>query len=236
MPDPFAELRHNLLTRPPTSAVESRSPGLRAVRRRPAAVLILLSDADRPDIVVTERSAHLNHHAGQVSFPGGQIDPTDAGPVEAALRETREEIGLAPSAVQVLGTLPVSHVAASGFDVVSVVGTWSGHEPVWAIDPAEVAAVYRFPVDGLADPLTRRSARLPGGYVGPAFVFPDPNDPATEVVIWGFTAHIIDRLLPLGGWERAWDRDRTIEIPRRFLRTPRVPGTGDSRANPTLAS
>src|SRR6202046_37066 len=61
---------------------------------RPAAVLIAVVDHPEPTVLLTQRSAHLNDHAGQISFPGGKIDPTDASPLEAALREADEEVGL----------------------------------------------------------------------------------------------------------------------------------------------
>ncbi len=220
MADSFAMLRHQLEASDP--ALSRALQGERRVPRRmgrDAAVLILLSDTARPDLVVTERAAHLSRHAGQVSFPGGRREVTDADAVATALREAHEEIGLRPDSVDVLGTLPAAHVAASGFDVVSVVGTWAGGDRVGVVDPAEVAAVYRVRIEDLADPDTRRTARHSSGYLGPAFVLPDPYDTASDLVIWGFTAHLIDRLLPLGGWERPWDRTRQIPVPERFLRS-----------------
>lgn len=184
-----------------------------AIRRRPrpAAVLALLSAGPAPDLVVTERAATLRHHAGQLSFPGGRIDPTDASAAAAALREAHEEIGLAPERVEVLGALPRTRLTTTAFDVVAVVGRWEGDASIGAVDPGEVAQVLRFGVAELADPEHRCSARHPGGGSGPCFVM-------GELMIWGFTAHLVDELLRLGGWERPWDRDRLVEIPRRFLR------------------
>ena len=74
---------------------------------RPAAVLVPIWL--RPEgavLVLTKRASHLKHHPGQIAFPGGKVDATDASPMDAALREAREEIGLDPASVQVIGTLP----------------------------------------------------------------------------------------------------------------------------------
>ncbi len=196
----------------PTPAIAAR-PG-RGVRA--AAVLALLTDTPRPDLTFIERAATLRQHAGQMAFPGGGIEAGDADEVAAALRETREEIGLDPHRVTVLGRLPTTHVAASGFDVVTIVGVWSGREPVGAVDPLEVSSVHRFAIDDLASPEHRRTVRHPSGYRGPAFVFGDV--PGGPIVVWGFTGHLVDRLLSLGGWEQPWDRSRVMDIPARFLR------------------
>ncbi len=196
---------------------------------RRAAVLMLLLDADDPDLVFIERAHTLSKHPGQMAFPGGAMDPGDASLVAAALREAQEEIGLSPAGVRVMGRLPAAFVPASMFDVTSVVGLWSGTEPIAAVDAAEVASVQRFRIADLADPDRRWTAQLPAGrrplargvpatgsYRGPAFVF-------DEIVIWGFTAHLTDRLLDLGGWARDWDHDRTMEVPARFLRDENHP-------------
>lgn len=212
----FDLLRRNLADPPDLvwkSVVDVRAPR----GGRPAAVLILVSDTEVPDLTFVERAATLRKHAGQMAFPGGGVDPGDAGPAAAALRETHEEIGLPPASVGVLGCLPAAHVAASGFDVVSVVGTWSGDEPIGAVDRAEVESVHRFTLADLSDPAHRFSVRY-GGYTGPAFTFDDPGNDGDLIVIWGFTAHLVDRFLALGGWEQDWDADRFTPIPRRFLR------------------
>src|SRR5437773_6963318 len=72
---------------------------------RPAAVLIAVVDHPQPTVLLTQRSAHLNEHAGQISFPGGKIDATDASPLEAALREAHEEVGLAREFIEPIGYL-----------------------------------------------------------------------------------------------------------------------------------
>lgn len=178
---------------------------------RPAAVLALFSDGENPDLVFTERAATLRAHAGQMSFPGGRVDPEDASEAAAALREASEEIDLDPGAVTLLGEMPRTGLTRSLFNVVAVVGTWDGSAPLRVVDAAEVASIHRFPVSALAAPEHRVTVHHRGTDM-PAFVFDD-------LMVWGFTAHLTDELLRLGGWERPWDRDRVVAIPRRFLRS-----------------
>ncbi|MEL4503626.1 CoA pyrophosphatase [Luteococcus sp. H138] len=178
---------------------------------RRAAVLIMIGE-DELDLTFTERSETMRKHPGQISFPGGALDAGESA-VQAALREAHEEIGLAPSRAKVLGQLPPAHVAASAFDVKGIVATWDGQaqDAITPINPAEVAAIHRYPIRDLADPAHRLTAEIPSGYRGPAFVM-------DEIFIWGFTAHLVDCVLDLGGWQRPWDHDRVAPVPRRFLR------------------
>jgi len=87
---------------------------------RPAAVLIPVVDHPQPTVLLTQRSAHLNDHAGQISFPGGKIDPTDASPLEAALREANEEVGLGREFVDPIGYLDL-YGTAFGFRILPTV-------------------------------------------------------------------------------------------------------------------
>lgn len=184
---------------------------------RPSAVLILFGDGPSgPDLLLIQRSSTLRKHAGQPAFPGGSIDPEDGdpngeGPVAAALREAAEETGLDPAGVDVLDTLPDHFVWRTGFRVTPVVAWWRDPSEVHPGDPAEVAAVARVPIRDLADPANRASVRGPSGYVGPAFLVAD-------MVVWGFTAGILEALLDLGGWTRPWDRSRTVDLPGPYGR------------------
>ena len=158
-----------------------------------------------PDLLLIQRSADLRLHAGQPAFPGGAVDAADDGPVAAALREAAEEVGVDPAGVDVVGTLPELFIPRTDFRVVPVLAWWREPCAVAPVDPAEVAAVERISVSELADPETRVTVRGPSGYLGPAFR-------VKGMLIWGFTAVLVDRLLALAGWERPWDTARVIDL------------------------
>ena len=161
---------------------------------------------DGPDVLLVQRSRSMRQHAGQPAFPGGVIDPAAGGPVQAALREAAEEARVDASGVEVLAVLPQMFIERSGFSVTPVLAWWRRPGPVSPGNPAEVDAVARIPVAGLADPACRFSIRHPTGRTGPAFS-------AGGMLIWGFTAAVLDRLLALGGWERPWRRDVVRDMP-----------------------
>jgi 8-oxo-dGTP pyrophosphatase MutT (NUDIX family) len=178
---------------------------------RASAVLVLFADGSAgPDVLLIQRSSGLRRHAGQTAFPGGAIDAGDTGPVAAALREAAEETGLDPAGVEVVGVLPELFVARSGFRVLPVLAWWWRPSPVGPADPVEVAAVARVPLAELADPANRFTVRHPSGLAGPAFR-------VGGVLIWGFTAGILDRLLALSGWERPWEASRIEDLPPSAL-------------------
>ena len=166
---------------------------------RPSAVLVLFAqDTDGPDLLLIQRSEGLRLHAGQPAFPGGAIDASDSGPVAAALREAAEEVGLDPGGVDVVGMLPELFIERTGFRVVPVLAWWRRPCAVAPVDPREVAAVERVAIAELADPAARLMVRGPAGRMSPAFR-------VRGMLIWGFTAILVDRLLAIGGWERPWD-------------------------------
>jgi len=178
-----------------------------AGRGRHSAILILFGDGPRgPDLLLVQRSSSLRRHAGQPAFPGGVIDADDDGPVGAALREAAEETLLDPAGVDVVAVLPDLYISRSGYRVSPVLAWWRKPVPVAPGDPAEVAAVARVAVTDLADPARRLMIRYPSGQAGPAFR-------AGEMLIWGFTAFVVDRVLALGGWEEPWDRANVAELP-----------------------
>lgn len=193
----------------PLAGILGATPGDAISRFRPppghhrrSAVLILFGEDEHgPDVLLTERSATLRSHAGQVSFPGGAIDPGDDGPVGAALREAHEETGVDPAGVVVAGTLPDLYLPVSDFAVTPVLAWWREPSPVSAVDPAEVAKAVRVPVAELTDPANRFRWQHPSGYIGPGFR-------AGGLFVWGFTAGILDRVLHLSGLERPWDAGR----------------------------
>jgi 8-oxo-dGTP pyrophosphatase MutT (NUDIX family) len=162
------------------------------------------------DLVLVEKRADLRSHAGQIAFPGGGIESVDVDPVAAALREAREEVGVDPVSVEVLGVLPAAHIPRSGFDVTSVVGWWREPARLAPVDVSEIAAVHQVPVAQLLDPANRSTWVHPGGFSGPAFVLGD-------LYVWGFTAYLLDGLFDLLDWTVPWDASVTSEIPPRFL-------------------
>ncbi|MBB6174168.1 8-oxo-dGTP pyrophosphatase MutT (NUDIX family) [Nocardiopsis mwathae] len=162
---------------------------------RPSAVLILFAEGDGgPDVLLIQRNNGLRRHSGQPAFPGGRIEPSDTGPEEAALREAEEETGLDPAGIATLGLLPELYIERSGFRVAPVLAWWHTPSAVHPADSGEVAAVCRVPVSELADPANRVRVRHPDGTIGPAFR-------VRGMLVWGFTAGILHRLLVLGGWE-----------------------------------
>lgn len=138
-----------------------RSPGwnhaqlrdlIEGVELRPAAVLLGLREDAHDSVLLTRRTDTLSQHAGQVAFPGGATDPEDAGdPVTTALRESREEIGLAPDAVTPMGFLD-RFETVSGFSVTPVVARIHADAPPLRVDPSEVAAVFEVPLAFFMEP------------------------------------------------------------------------------------
>ncbi|KUP96470.1 NUDIX hydrolase [Thermobifida cellulosilytica] len=176
-----------------------------AVGGRDSAVLVLFGEGEAgPDVLLIQRNTGLRRHSGQPAFPGGALDPQDAGPVDCALREAEEETGVVRDGVQVLGTLPQLYISRSGFRVTPVLAWWHTPSEVRAADTGEVASVTRVPVAELADPANRVRTVLSSGHVGPAFR-------VRGMLVWGFTAGVLDRLLVLGGWERPW-LNRDVEV------------------------
>ena len=175
---------------------------------RPAAVLILFADGEAgPEILLTRRGSRLRNHAGQISFPGGGTDPGDADPVQTALREASEEVGLDPTHVTVVGTLPVLWLPPSNFAVTPVIGFWHTPRELSSTSEFEVVEVLHQPIDQLMDPANRYTVTHPSGWIGPAF------DVGAEVPLWGFTAGIVARLFEVVGWEQPWDRGDNRPLP-----------------------
>jgi 8-oxo-dGTP pyrophosphatase MutT (NUDIX family) len=183
-------------------------------RTRQGAVLLLFGEGpDGPDLLLTERAHDMRSHPGQVSFPGGSVDPTDGSPEVTALREAREETGLDPAGVSVFASLPELWLPPSNFAVTPVLAWWHTVSEVRVVDPREVHAVYRVPIAELLEPEHRVSVRHPSGWKGPAFLIGDQKD----LILWGFTAGIISRLFDFLGWTRPWDPDVMRDLPEHML-------------------
>jgi 8-oxo-dGTP pyrophosphatase MutT (NUDIX family) len=160
----------------------------------PAAVLVPL--VDRPEglqVLLTQRTAHLAAHAGQISFPGGRIEPTDRDPIAAALRETEEEVGLTADYVEVIGRLD-TYVTGTGFEITPIVGFVRAPYPMKP-DPFEVAEVFEVPLAFVTDPRNhQRHSRELKGRTRTFFVLPYENR-----YIWGATAGMLVNLAEVLG-------------------------------------
>jgi 8-oxo-dGTP pyrophosphatase MutT (NUDIX family) len=156
---------------------------------KPAAVLVPL--IDRPgeiSVLFTQRTSHLAHHAGQVSFPGGHIEADDGGPAETALRETEEEVGLDRRHVRLIGHLD-TYVTRTGFVVVPVVGIVTPPFRL-APDAHEVAEVFEVPLSFLLDPANHQ--RCTASFEGTERHF--FAIPYGRHFIWGATAGMLMNL------------------------------------------
>jgi 8-oxo-dGTP pyrophosphatase MutT (NUDIX family) len=154
----------------------------------PAAVLVPLVERENDlTVLLTQRATQLKNHAGQISFPGGRVEPEDDGPRGAALREAQEEIGLDPSFVSVVGYLP-DHVIVSGYLVTPVVAfVRPGFELL--LDAGEVESTFEVPVSFLFDPGNHRTRRR---RIGTSQNEIDVIDiPFGDHNIWGATAGMI---------------------------------------------
>ena len=194
-----------------TALTGARTEAEAARSGRDAAVLVLFSGPDtehlpgrvppEADLLLTVRAGTLRHHAGQAAFPGGAADPGDAGPVETALREAREETGVDPGRLLPLATLERMFIPPSGFHVVPVLAYSPDPGPVAVINESETAVVARVPLRAFVNPENRLMVHRSGGerrYAGPAFRL-------NEMLVWGFTGHVISAMLDVAGWAQEWD-------------------------------
>lgn len=182
--------------------------------RRSATLMLFGEGVDGPDLLLTERSHTMRSHPGQVSFPGGAIDPGETV-VQAALREAEEEAGVEPSGVEVLGQLPPLYLPPSNNVVTTVVGWWADPHEVEPTSVEEVHAVYRVPVSELRDPAHRVTVRSPrNGWVSPAFLI----GPDKDVILWGFTGGVVQRFLGFLGWLDDMPDAPEIRLPAYMLR------------------
>lgn len=161
----------------------------------PAAVLIPIVDRGGPHLVFAKRTETVGHHRGQIAFPGGVITARDASPLQAALRECEEEIGLAPAAVEVLGALDDTETFATRFVITPFVGLVRGQPPVWRPDGKEIDQVIEVPFAALAAPGAFRVETWErDGVRRPVYFFTHGG-----ATIWGATARILKHYLDLVG-------------------------------------
>jgi 8-oxo-dGTP pyrophosphatase MutT (NUDIX family) len=157
---------------------------------RPAAVLVPLVVRDEGvSVLLTQRTAHLHDHAGQISFPGGRVEEEDPTPAATALRESFEEVGLAPDVVDILGTLP-QYVTATSYLVTPVVGLIE-REFSLALDEFEVAEAFEVPLAFLMDPANHERRRLELGALARTFYAIPYAGARRRYFIWGATAAML---------------------------------------------
>ena len=184
------ELRARIARLPSTPAPLTSDDAAMAAGSKltPAAVLIPIILGPRPGILLTRRSAHMAKHAGQVSFPGGRIDPEDAHAEAAALREAEEEIALAPHHVELAGRLG-EYVTGTGYAITPVLG-FIAPGLTFCPNPREVDAVFEFSLETLPDPdAPTRQRHFTRDRWRDYWVWPHP-----EHHIWGATAGILVHL------------------------------------------
>lgn len=158
---------------------------------RVASVLIPIVMRDEGlTVLLTERAAHLHHHPGQISFPGGRFEEEDIDPVTTALREAEEEVGLQPEYVEILGSLP-EYKTGTGYQVSPIVSLIMPGFPV-RTDPSEVASIFEVPLSFLMDGKNhqRRSFDLPDN-AGKRHFYAMPYE---QHFIWGATAGMLRNL------------------------------------------
>lgn len=157
-----------------------------------AAVLIpLLLQEDGLSVLLTQRTNHLRDHAGQISFPGGRMDPDDTDPNHTALRESEEEIGLDRSRVEIIGHLP-QYLTVSGYSVTPVVGLVQA-QAEYILDEFEVADVFEVPLRFLMDPANHQ-VRVWQSEQGRRRFYAMPYE---NRFIWGATAGMLRNLYHL---------------------------------------
>lgn len=154
-----------------------------------AAVLVPVVMRARPTVLLTERTAHLSSHSGQIAFPGGKVDAADADAAATALRETREEVGLDGHSIEVIGSLPV-YVTGSAFIITPVVALV---RPGFALhpNPDEVADAFEVPLEFLMNPANHHLQALEWEGMRREWFSMPYQDHGKERFIWGATAGML---------------------------------------------
>jgi len=147
--------------------------------------------SDGLSVLLTQRTNHLRDHAGQISFPGGRMDPEDSGPHETALRESKEEVGLERERVEIIGHLP-EYLTVSGYSVTPIVGLVKP-QAEYVLDEFEVADIFEVPLQFLMDPANHQIRVWQSEQGGRSFY----AMPYQDRFIWGATAGMLRNLYHL---------------------------------------
>ncbi len=175
------------------SALVDVLEGERPEARKSAVLLGLFAQDGETHLIFIRRAASLRAHSGEIAFPGGSYEPTDASLVATALREAAEEIGLLPSRVEVLGLLSPVFTVVSNFMILPVVAYLPAGPGPLLIQPGEVAEVLLLPLAGLADPAIAHTEMWSnGGHTRPVYFYDYGS-----LRIWGATGRILASLLAL---------------------------------------
>ncbi|MGK2909646.1 MAG: CoA pyrophosphatase [Sphingobium sp.] len=182
----------------PGQRIATRDPRIQTnIILAPAAVLVAITDRPEPGLILTQRSSRLRKHAGQVAFPGGKVDESDANEIAAALREAEEEIGLPPSLAQIIGTSD-RYSTFTGFDIIPVLAVVPADMPLEA-QADEVDDWFEVPLAFAMDPANRMRREM---------VWEGATRQFYEILwgerrIWGITAAILANL----SWRLGYDRE-----------------------------
>lgn len=164
---------------------------------KPAAVLIAMTERERPGMLLLHRPSNMRAHPGQIAFPGGRIDPGETA-VEAALREAYEELGIHPANVRVIGTSD-RYRTGSGYEITPVLGIVPPDIEI-SPNPAEVAQWFEAPLDFVLDPSNQQTRTIDHEDRKHSFVEIVWSERGQDHVIWGVTGAIIHNLTRRLNW------------------------------------
>ncbi len=180
---------------PPALWIDPRIHEIKSFK--PAAVLIAITERERPGMLLLHRPSNMRAHPGQIAFPGGRIDPGET-PVQAALREANEELGIDPEDVRVIGTSD-RYRTGSGYEITPVIGVVPPDLDIHP-NPAEVAQWFEVPVDFVLDRANQMTRTIDWEGRQHSFIEITWSDERQDHVIWGVTGAILHNLAGRLDW------------------------------------